>query len=190
MTILNEVNPPLDEALEHFGVKGMHWGVRKNDYPGASKKTNKEARSDATEFARAKMFFGKGAGTRRKLIKATVESKSKKDETYKKAFEHHLGQQDLGAHANKARGERKRKDVTASTAKTGRGIVNILNGNPQAASAVAAAAVAGGMAIKQSGAHKVIAKHGKTLVKDIQKMPQRKKDAKIVTDLFKNAKWD
>lgn len=27
--ILNEVNPPLEEALAHFGVKGMHWGVRR-----------------------------------------------------------------------------------------------------------------------------------------------------------------
>lgn len=190
MTILNEVNPPLDEVLEHFGVKGMHWGQRKSDYPGASKKTNKEARADATEFARAKMFFGKGAGTRRKLIKATVEAKSKKDETYKKAFEHHLAQQDLGEHASKARSERKRKDVTAGTAKTGRGIINILNGNPQAASAVAAGAVAGGTMLYRTGAHKVIAKHAKVKIKDIQKMPQRKKDAKIVKDLFKNAKWD
>jgi len=26
---LNETKPPLEEALEHFGVRGMHWGVRK-----------------------------------------------------------------------------------------------------------------------------------------------------------------
>lgn len=30
---LNETKPPLDEALEHFGVLGMHWGRRKGrDY--------------------------------------------------------------------------------------------------------------------------------------------------------------
>lgn len=28
--LLNETKPPLDEALEHFGVRGMHWGQRKN----------------------------------------------------------------------------------------------------------------------------------------------------------------
>ncbi len=27
---LNETKPPLEEALEHFGVKGMHWGVRRS----------------------------------------------------------------------------------------------------------------------------------------------------------------
>jgi hypothetical protein len=28
--ITNELKPPLDEALEHYGVKGMKWGVRRD----------------------------------------------------------------------------------------------------------------------------------------------------------------
>lgn len=39
--------------LAHHGVKGMKWGVRRH------------ARKDAKEMARAKMFHGEGAGTRR-----------------------------------------------------------------------------------------------------------------------------
>jgi 2'-5' RNA ligase len=116
------------DELFHFGVKGMRWGVRKGDYEGASRAVNKQASKDAEEFARAKMFYGEGAGTRRKLIKAKVEAASRKDPTYKKAFEHHLAKQDLGKHASKARKERRRKDVRKGTAKTARGVHRELNG--------------------------------------------------------------
>lgn len=116
----------VDDFLEHFGVKGMKWGVRKDSIPGVSARTSREAKKDATEFAKAKMFFGEGAGTRRKLIKAQVESKSAKDPSYKKAFDHHLGNQDLGKRASQARGERKRKDVAKTTAKTARGVKNLV----------------------------------------------------------------
>ena len=116
----------VDDFLMHFGVKGMKWGVRKDSIPGVSARTSREAKKDANEFAKAKMFFGEGAGTRRKLIKAQVESKSAKDPSYKKAFDHHLGNQDLGKRASQARGERKRKDVAKTTAKTARGVKNLV----------------------------------------------------------------
>lgn len=116
----------VEDFLQHFGVKGMKWGVRKDSIPGVSARTSREAKKDATEFAKAKMFFGEGAGTRRKLIKAQVESKSAKDPSYKKAFDHHLGNQDLGKRASQARGERKRKDVAKTTAKTARGVKNLV----------------------------------------------------------------
>lgn len=48
--------------LMHYGVKGMKWGVRRR------------ARRDAKEFTQAKMYYGEGAGNRRKLIKATVKA--------------------------------------------------------------------------------------------------------------------
>ena len=107
--------PEDEDFLAHFGVKGMKWGQRKSAVPGVSAKTNRVAKKDAKEFARAKMFYGEGAGTRRKLIKATVESRSKKDPSYKKAFDVHLKGQDMGAQASKARSERKRKDVAKKT---------------------------------------------------------------------------
>lgn len=113
------MNQPLDkdiQFLEHFGVKGQRWGVRKSS-SGVHPKTDRDAAKDAKEFARAKLYYGTGAGTRRKLIKATVESKSKQNPDYAKAFDHHLAKQDLGQHASKAQSERKRTDRKDTTKK-------------------------------------------------------------------------
>ena len=60
--------------LMHYGVKGMKWGVRRR------------ARRDAKEYTQAKMYYGEGAGNRRKLIKATVKTRSK-DPFYKSEFD-------------------------------------------------------------------------------------------------------
>lgn len=151
-----------EEALAHFGVKGMHWGVRKNRAPGVSRSTDREAAKDAKEFARARAFFGEGAGTRRKLIKQTVEGKSRRDPNYKKAFERHLAAQDTSKHVDKAKAERKRKNVVKSTTKTARGIRHILNGNAQYASLAAALLVGGAMYARKAGIDKVILRAGKT----------------------------
>ena len=163
-----------EDFLAHYGVKGMKWGVRRSDGPeGVPRKTNNAARKDAEEFARAKMFYGQGAGNRRKLIKATVESKSK-DAAYKKAFDHHLAKQDLGKHADKAKSERRRKDVSESTGKTVRGVHRKLTnqaGNVTLASAV----IAGGVvAARRSGVDKMILDAAKQTVRGAgQPKPQQ-----------------
>lgn len=145
----------IDEFLAHYGVLGMKWGHRKGT-DGVSRSTDREARRDAQEYARAKMFYGDGAGTRRKLIKATVEAKAKKDPKYKEAFDKHVADQDMSKHASAARGERKRKDVVAGTAKTARGIKNVLVGNAAFASTTAIALVGAWSVAKKTGADKVV----------------------------------
>lgn len=150
----DEGKPSLEE-LAHHGVKGMKWGVRKD----------REARKDAEEFARAKLFYGEGAGTRRKLIKAQVEGKSKQDPLYKEAFEHHLANQDLSKHADKARSERKRKNARKSTAKTARGVRHVLNGNSQYASLAAATLTGAALYAHKNGIDKTLLAKGKTTVK-------------------------
>lgn len=156
----------VDDFLEHFGVKGMKWGVRKNAAPGVTSKTNREASKDAQEFARAKLFYGEGAGNRRKLIKAKVEAKSKRDPKYKEAFDHHLARQDLGKHANKAQSERKRKDVKKGVGKTARGINRAING-PFATPLAATAAVGVFGLAKAKGYDKVVMDAGRKLVEDM-----------------------
>lgn len=146
MILGQEEKPPLDEdTLAHYGVLGMRWGHHKDGLhllPGTrtsmkvgrkvgnkihDHRVDNAARKHAAEFARAKMFYGEGAGTRRKLIKAKVEANSK-NPAYKKAFDRHLANQDLGQHANKAQSERKRKNAAKSVGKTARGINRAVTG--------------------------------------------------------------
>ena len=69
-----------------------------------------QAKSDAEEFARAKVSYGKGSGTRRKLIREQVESRSKNPE-YKKWFDLYLSKQDMSKHVSAAKKERAMKDA-------------------------------------------------------------------------------
>jgi len=117
-----------NSEIYHFGVIGMKWRRHR---------TIKDAQKDAHEFARAKMFYGKGAGTRRKLIKAAVESKSK-DKLYKDEFDKALAKQDMGEHAKKAKVERISKDAAESVTKTTKGFMNLTMGNAVRVSSTAA----------------------------------------------------
>lgn len=97
--------------LMHYGVKGMKWGVRRR------------ARRDAKEFTQAKMYYGEGAGNRRKLIKATVKARSKDP------FDKAVANTDMSKQASQARRQRGRKNARNSAGKTVRGVGNIATGN-------------------------------------------------------------
>jgi hypothetical protein len=56
------------------------------------------------------MYYGKGAGTRRKRINKTVEDRVKRNPDYAKAYENHQSRQDVGKHAEKAMKERNKTD--------------------------------------------------------------------------------
>lgn len=182
MKIVTGANPPMEE-LVHFGVKGMHWGVRHDGPAGVSRSTNSAAKSDAKEFARAKLFYGEGAGTRRKLIKAAVEGRSKKDPAYKRAFDHHLAKQDMSKHAEKARSERKRKNVKKSAGRGIRGTRHILNGNSQYASAATAVGVGGALYLHKAGIDKIIIGKGKQAYKKIKDPEGMKKAQNLLRDM-------
>lgn len=85
-------------------------GKDESTFTREQKKVSKDAKKDAEEFARAKAFYGEGAGNRRKAIKTLVESKKKKDSFYAEEFEYHLGLQDMEYHTIEAKRERSRKD--------------------------------------------------------------------------------
>ena len=149
------------QELYHYGIIGMKWGVRRTPeqlgHPRASLKTRFTASRDAKEYARAKMFYGKGAGNRRKLIKAKVEERSK-DPAYKEEFDKHLAKQDMAKHADKAKTERHIKDAAESTAKTARGLYHLSMGDMAKASATAASIYT---IARITGADKKVAEWGK-----------------------------
>lgn len=152
------LNADYEAYLQHFGRKGMHWGqhVFGETPTGASGHVNRQAKSDANEFAKAKLFYGEGAGTRRKLIRAKVEQRSKQVPGYKEAFNHHLGTQDLEKRAAQATRLRRRKDTAGYAGKTVRGVNRRLNGGVGPVTVSAAAAAAGLAYLHSSGADKIL----------------------------------
>lgn len=101
--VKEEINS-MENELYHYGVKGMKWGVRR-----AERKTRKQARKDAQETARSKMYYGEGAGVRRRNINSVVRQRSK-DPTYKKAFDEEYSKQDMGKARRDAERQRKTTD--------------------------------------------------------------------------------
>ena len=151
----------------------MKWGVRR------------KARKDAKEYARAKMFYGEGAGNRRKLIKAKVEERSK-DPNYKSEFDKALAGQDMAKHVSAAKRERKTADVKKGIGKMGRGLVNAATGNIGRASAAAVVTYAG---LHYTGADKVIAQKAKQTVKSVMdEIGGRAKSKQILDEMLRNAR--
>ena len=155
------------DLLNHYGVKGMKWGVRKNRPEGVSRRTNRQAKKDAEEFTKAKMYYGEGAGTRRKLIKNTVEARAKKDPSYKKAFDAHVENTDYAKRAQQARSQRKSTDTKKAVAKTGKQVSHALRGNSQYAGFGAMAIAAAGTYAWQNGGSDFIRQNGSQAVSNI-----------------------
>lgn len=153
-----------DVYLEHFGVKGMHWGVRGKS-SGASRQVNRIAKKDAEEFARAKAFYGQGAGTRRKLIKQTVEGRAKRIPGYQEAFQQHLDAQDTSKHAVKAVSERKRKDRHDTIKKSGGLLARNFTGEMGTKAAFTATALAGAAYLRSPKGQYMVKNAGKKMSK-------------------------
>lgn len=144
--------------------------------------TQREARRDAREYARAQMYYGDGAGIRRKLIVAAVESKSHRDPAYSREFQSELKRQDMAEHALKARRERRRKDASESVKKNTK---NLLTGKYENLQ-VGVLIVAGVAYIAhQTGYDKKAYEKGKELKKRIQNRLKKKTfdDVHVVTNL-------
>lgn len=135
-----------EDFLAHYGVMGMHWGIRKDKRSSGtvSKAVDRDAAKDAKEFARAYMFYGEGAGTRRKLIGKSVESKQKNVPGYRQAFEKHYAEQDMSRHAVKAINERNRTDKKKTIKRGASYVARRITGEMGTVAAFTALTIAGG----------------------------------------------
>ena len=159
----------IQNFLAHYGVKGMKWGVRR------------AAKKDAKEFARAKMFYGEGAGNRRKIIEAKVEGRSAKDPTYKKLFEEHLAKQDPSRHATKAVSERHRKDFTKRNKQRVGFVARSVTGEMGTQAAFTALVIGGGTFLASPRGQAIV----KKTVANVKSSTQARRGAKMVANFMK-----
>jgi hypothetical protein len=124
----------------------MKWGEHR---------ARSQAASDANEHVKAKLFYGEGAGTRRKLIKAKVETRSK-NPVYKKAFDEAVAKQNLEKRAAQATRTRRRKDVTSFTGKTVRGVHRQLTGGFGSVTVTAATIATGAAYLHSTGVDRIL----------------------------------
>ena len=144
------------------------------DRPDGTKdidRLKKDAKKDAEDMARAKAYYGEGAGNRRKQIRNRISERIK-DPDYKTEYEKQLAAQDMSKHQKAANRERHVQDAKNTVAKTARGVKNLLLGVGSAS----LTAIALYNAAKLTGADKKIAELGKKAVSNIgQKVKNMKK---------------
>lgn len=132
----------------------------------------REAVKDAEEFARAQMFFGEGAGTRRKLIQATVEHKNATWPGYKEAFGKALMKQDMAHHASAAQKERRRIDTSVKVQKN---IKGVLNGDYRSVNLSVIALAVGAYYAHQTGYDKKAYEAGKKKYRELKRKYELRK---------------
>lgn len=180
-----ETDEAVDAFLEHHGIKGMRWGVRKAERGGVSRAVDRQAEKDAKEFARAKMFFGQGAGTRRKLINKSIEARKAHDPSYAKAFDRHVAKQDLSVHASKAVKERTRIDRTDKNKQRAGAVARRLTGEMGTQAAFIAIA-AGGVAFLQTEKGKATLRKARGTLDNVIDEAHRRRGAAFIRKRIKN----
>lgn len=136
-------------------------------------KLSKVATQDAARWARAEMFFGEGAGTRRKLLGAEIEHKMQTIPSYEERFLKAIKKQDMAEHAIKAAKERRKIDRTSKISKNTR---SILRGDRRGLSTGLGLLVTGAYFAHQTGLDKVALEEAQLLKVKIKAEYEKRKN--------------
>jgi hypothetical protein len=134
----------------------------------------KQAQRDAEEYARAQVFFGEGAGIRRRLIDHKVAGHMD-DPKYAAAFDRALGKQDWADHTAAAVKERKRLDRGKSIHKNTRAVIT---GNRQNLDTGVFLLVSAALIAHKTGYDQKIYEAGKKKYQDLKRQYQAKRTLK------------
>ncbi len=118
----------------------------------------KLAEKDAFNWARAEMFFGEGAGTRRKLLGSEIAFKGDTIDGYIEAFQKAYSKQNMADHAIKAAKERKRLDRGKYFKKNTRALAR---GDRRNVSPLILVGIAGALVLHETGYDTVLIEKGK-----------------------------
>jgi hypothetical protein len=140
----------------------------------------KQAAKDAAEFARAQMFYGEGAGTRRKLIKAVVHDRMANSLEYHHAFNDAYNKIDMSKYARNAVSERARKDLSK---KVGRNVRGIVKGNKQSLTTGVALAIVVGTWAHNEGHDEKVVEYAKSKARQVRYSMQRARMRHKVTKI-------
>ena len=132
----------------------------------------KMADQDAFRWARAEMFFGEGAGTRRKLLDVEISDKMTRIPGYSDAFMKSYEKQNMAEHAIKAAKERARIDHVNYFAKNFKALAT---GRVQNMSPSFVIIVVGAVVLHQTGYDKVLWNKAKRLYRDVKRDYEPKK---------------
>lgn len=125
-----------------------------------SKNLDKIAKKDAENWARAEMFFGEGAGIRRKHLQADIDTKTATIPGYLERFGAYYEKQDMAEHAIQAAKERKKIDAGIKASKNLRALKS---GNVRNLSTGVFVVVAGYVLARETGMDKHIEREAKKL---------------------------
>lgn len=107
-----------DETLEHFGVKGMRWGVRRMEKKGFGTKASKRAKkfnaaADKYDAAKSKYKSSVDKASKKKYKSEMKSAKKEVKDQYKKTKQARLADQGAELYGNNTR-------ITDNTAKIAR----------------------------------------------------------------------